>query len=43
LANIRITPTILTQCGGGHLMGYFRYVESELIPNSLELGREAVL
>jgi hypothetical protein len=43
LANIGITSLILTQGGGGHPMGYCECVESELIPNSLGLGREAVL
>jgi hypothetical protein len=43
LANIGITSPILTWCGGGHQMGYFGYVGSKLILNSLELGREAVL
>jgi hypothetical protein len=43
LANIGITSPILIQGGGGHWMGYSGYVGSELIPNSLGLGREAVL
>jgi dihydroxyacetone kinase len=43
LANIGITSPISTQGGGGHQMGYFGYVGSELIPNSLGLGRESVL
>jgi hypothetical protein len=43
LANIGITSPILTWDVGGHWMGYFEYVGSELIPNSLGLGKEAVL
>jgi hypothetical protein len=43
LANIGITTPILTCSGGGHWMGYFGNVGSELILNSLRLGKEAVL
>jgi hypothetical protein len=43
LANIRITLPVLTQGGGRHQTGYFGYVGSELILNSLGLEREAVL
>jgi hypothetical protein len=43
LANIGISLSIQTWGGGEHHMGYFGYVGSEFIPNSLGLGREAVL
>jgi hypothetical protein len=42
-ANIGTTSPILIQDSGGDQMGYFEYVGSKLISNSLELGREAVL